>query len=301
MKNLIVNIQHYSLHDGPGIRTVVFLKGYPLRCRWCCNPESQEYVPQISYLRGNCLGQKACGICQKIYGQEGITFDAEGKAVLHHEICDTRAKECACCPSQAMKLEGKQYTVKKILDLVERDEVFYGQGEGGLTVSGGEPLTHKDFLIDLLSQAQKRRIHTAIETCGYAPYENLAAAAEYLDYVLYDIKSMDEAKSLLYTGKSNAVILENFTRLCSDCPKLPKKVRTPVIPGFNDSLEEIQKIIDFLKQFENVTYEPLKYHNFGQGKYKALGRKYELEGAKLAEGLFEKIEELAKTAFPPLV
>lgn len=294
----VFNIQHYSLHDGPGIRTIVFLKGCPMKCRWCCNPESQSYEQEISYVENKCLGKKACGFCSRVC-PDGVTFQEEQKkdsAILDRKKCGRCLELAKVCPSKAIKLEGESYSVEQLLDIAERDSIFYGHGDGGLTVSGGEPLTHPGVLLPLLEQAKRRRIHTAIETCGFADYNVLKETAGYLDYILYDIKSMDEEKHISYTGKSNHVILSNFTRLCRDFPELPKKVRTPIIPGFNDSAEEIRKILDFIKENPNVSYEPLPYHSFGKGKYKALGREYAMGDVKLDP---ERMNEIKNTISIP--
>jgi len=293
-KTYVFNIQHYSLHDGPGIRTIVFLKGCPMRCRWCCNPESQRYEQEISYVENKCIGKKACGLCTQNCSA-GITFREEGEkdpAVIDMEKCRDNLALAELCPARAIKKEGEIYSIKTLLDIVDRDRVFYGQGDGGLTVSGGEPLTHPEILLPLLKEAKQRRIHTAIETCGYADYGVLKEAAGYLDYILYDIKSMDSEKHLSYTGKRNDMILENFDKLCRDFPKIPKKVRTPIIPGFNDTADDVKKILAFIKNRPNVSYEPLPYHSFGRGKYKALGREYPMGDAKLDPARMEEINEL---------
>ena len=152
-----------------------------------------------------------------------------------------------------------------------------------------EPLTHREFLPELLAEAKKRRIHTAIETCGYADYDALHEAAGYLDYILFDIKHMDARKHQEYTGRDNQRILDNFVRLCEEYPQLPKKVRTPVIPGFNDTEEELGKIRRFIDGRDNVSYELLPYHSFGRGKYKALGRDYLMGDVRLSPEMERKI------------
>ncbi|NEG96982.1 glycyl-radical enzyme activating protein [Bifidobacterium sp. SMB2] len=298
---LVFNIQHYSLHDGPGIRTIVFLKGCPLRCPWCSNPESQRFGPEVSYVADKCIASMGCNRCA-LACPAAVSSGAEGTSpiTLNHPELDrldlteltTFAKSC---PSKALTLEGRPMTVDEVLDVVERDEVFFDRSGGGITVSGGEPLAHRTFLTNLLAGAHDRGITTAIETCGYAPYASLASAAEHLDNVLFDIKSMDDAKHREWTGFGNKRILDNFSRLCADHPEIPKLVRTPIIPGFNDSREGVAAIIDFLHGLggreANITYQPLKYHRFGEGKYHALGRDYPMGSVKLDDDLFNAIRD----------
>jgi pyruvate formate lyase activating enzyme len=277
-KGNVFNIQHYSLHDGPGIRTIVFLKGCPLRCRWCCNPESQNTFSELSYYDDYCIGKKACGgDCQRKCMEQAIAFSTEGKAVINRQKCNNCLVCVDACPANAFKSEGIERSVKDILDIVENDSIFYRKRSGGLTISGGEPLLQGEFLISLLQEAKKLRFTTAIETCGYGDYQVLKEAAGYLDMILFDIKSMDEKKHVQYTGCSNQKILANFETLCRDFPTLPKLVRTPVIPCFNDTPEELLAIEVFLKDKLKVTHEKLPYHCFGVGKYKALGRQYPME------------------------
>lgn len=296
-ETLIFNIQHYSLHDGPGIRTIVFLKGCPMRCKWCCNPESQKYGREISYAATRCIGRSECGFCGRKCKNQAISYGEDGRAQVDFRKCGQCVSCAEVCPSKALKAEGKAYTVGEILDMVERDGVFYNHGDGGLTVSGGEPLSHGGFLIPLLREAKRRKIHTAIETCGNADYDVLSHAAAYLDHILYDIKTLDAGKHKQFTGCGNRRILENYERLCREYPLLPKRVRTPVIPGFNDTEEEIREIYQYVLDKGGASYEPLPYHSFGKGKYQALGRIYEMGDVKLSEKMRE---EIAKYTAPPV-
>ncbi|MDR3294579.1 MAG: glycyl-radical enzyme activating protein [Clostridiales Family XIII bacterium] len=271
MSGVIFNIQRYSLHDGEGIRTVVFLKGCPLRCRWCCNPESQLPQPEISYVRQKCIGSAGCGFCAEACERGAVTFCTDGKAAIDRSKCDNCLRCAGNCPSKAIRAEGRSADADEILDTAEQDAVFYAKG-GGLTVSGGEPIMQGDFLTELLQNARRRRLNAAMETCGFGDYAILRQAASLLDMVLYDIKSLDPGKHKLWTGQDNALILDNFSRLCADYPGLPKWVRTPVLPGFNDG--ELGAIRDFALSRPNVRWEALPYHSFGAGKYAALGREY---------------------------
>lgn len=241
-KAYVFHIQRYSLQDGPGIRTTVFLKGCPLRCRWCCNPESQSLSPEQ-------MGDKTAGTLM---------------------------------------------SVEEILHEVEKDEVFYRRGKGGMTVSGGEPLLQGNFTIELFREAKKRYLTTAIETSGFASRQVLLETAQYVDTIYYDIKSMDGEKHKIWTGRDNRIILDNFKVLRQMYPEKKLHVRTPVIPGFNDTEEEIQKICEFLQQYEFVDYELLAYHFYGKQKYEQLERVYPMGDAVLKQENFEKMKELVK-------
>jgi len=270
----VFNIQRYSLHDGSGIRTMVFLKGCPMRCRWCCNPESQNSYPEILYVESKCIGKAACGYCLERCEQDAISFDPQGVAVIDRSKCNDCLNCAGDCPAKAIRVEGWTATAEEILDEVEKESVFYRDNTGGITVSGGEPLYQSDFLLALLQEAKKRKIGTAIETCGFGSYDVLQQAAPLLDSVLYDLKSLNDDKHREWTGQSNALILENFQKLCVDCPNLTKVVRTPIISGFNDSEQDIEAIRSFVKNIPGVSFETLPGHRFGAGKYAALGREY---------------------------
>lgn len=266
----VFNIQKFSLNDGSGIRTVVFLKGCPLRCRWCCNPESQNPAPELMYKKRLCLGCGKCGLCK---GHSGISFDSDGMVRVDFSKADRDLSWIDVCPSRALIVMGKVRTVDEILDVVEQDSVFYRGESGGLTVSGGEPLYQANTVL-LLKKAKERHIHTSIECCGMVETPRLLEAAGYLDEIFFDIKSMNSEKHKKWTGMGNELILDNFTKLCKSFPEKKITARTPVIPGFNDDPSELKEIENFVHTFADVKWEKLPYHEFGVGKYEMLGRPY---------------------------
>ena len=232
----VFNIQKYSVHDGPGIRTIVFLKGCPLSCKWCSNPESQASHPQVAYNKGRCIG---CHRCIKACEHDAITVNEDGTLSLDRGKCDVcKTLDCAhACPAQGMIIYGENKTVDQILKEVEKDALFYARSGGGMTLSGGEPLMHADIALPLLREARHRRIKTAIETCGCIPWDTLKEAAPYLNYVLFDVKQMDSEKHREGVGVGNELILSNLKKLLTEFPNLHVQVRTPIIPGFNDNDE----------------------------------------------------------------
>ena len=288
-RGVVFNIQHYSLHDGPGIRTVVFLKGCPLRCAWCSNPESQHPYPELYFDKDKCIYDRGCGFCEKLCSQGAIM-----NGCVDFTKC-TNCLSCAgVCPSRALSVYGRKMSISEIIEEAEREQVFYRHGGGGITLSGGEPLMQAEFAIELLKAAKERHIHTAIETCGYADTAVLLEAARYLDFILYDVKILDERKHERATGVSNRLILKNLEALFSAFPKTPKLIRTPVIPGVNDTEEEIRAITDFLKPFDNYCYELLPYHRFGEKKYKMLGRAVPMIENRLDEKKFQQLRRLVE-------
>ncbi len=287
MIGTIFNIQHFSVHDGTGIRTVVFMKGCPLRCKWCANPESQHIGPEVAWSSAKCID---CGNCLMSH-RDAVEFEG-GRIVPVRRISRGEAEHI--CPAGAIHVLGEERSVPEIIDIVERDVIFYENSEGGLTLSGGEPLTQIGFTLALLKEAQKRHIHTAIETTGFSSYQNLRSVAECLGQLIYDIKVFDEHIHMEQTGVSNTVILENFRRLMGEFPDLPTLVRTPVIPGINDNPDEIAKIVRFIKPYPNVSYELLPYHCLGEPKYEALGREYPMGKASLRDEEFNVLKFFAE-------
>lgn len=293
---IIFNIQHYSVHDGPGIRTVVFLKGCPLRCLWCANPESQKPECQMAWDREKCIG---CRSCIEELGSLSCRFE-EGAGLKWEDPAEDRDHPAdweaiaGVCPSEAFHVIGRRATVEEVLSEVEKDAVFYGNSGGGITLSGGEPLMQHTFAVKLLREARGRGMHTAMETSGYAAFAVFREAVAELDYLLMDVKAYDDSIHRKYTGVSNRRILSNLKKIRELYPELPIHVRTPVIPGVNDNEQEIGAIAGFLQQFRGIRYELLKYHRYGQPKYGTLNRKYEMGEVILEEEVFEKLKKFER-------
>jgi pyruvate formate lyase activating enzyme len=293
-KGLVFNIQKYSVHDGPGIRTIVFLKGCPLSCRWCSNPESQRLEPELAFNPGRCLTFSKCTRCLQACLRGAIIREADDSLRVDRALCDGCPRNCAeACPSQGLIVYGEERTVDDVMKTVEQDAAFYIRSSGGMTLSGGEPLLQADFALALLRESRRRRVKTAVETCGMVPWKTLEAAAGSLNYVLYDIKHMDSAKHEEQTGLPNTTILENFRKLAEGYPDLPILARTPVIPGFNDSEEAIEAIAEFLRPYGHVHYEMLPYHRLGTQKYHFLDRQPPMEEVTLDKSLMPKLIEVA--------
>lgn len=290
MQGTIFNIQHYSVHDGPGIRTVVFFKGCALRCRWCANPESQKFEKELCYKEKNCIGGE-CLRCQMVCGNKAIFYKGYGSVEVKHSKCIQCQKCVEVCPANALTTFGETKTVEEIMKEVVGDKVFYRQN-GGLTLSGGEVLLQGEFAKALLQAAKDEGIRTAIETCGYASWEIAKEVFALCDYILYDIKSLNDERHRAYTGISNQVILENFKKLVQTYPSKKIRVRTPVIPGFNDTDEDIDAIKSFLAELSPmIEYELLKYHKYGENKYHYLGRTYPMGETTLSDEKFEALKK----------
>ncbi|MCC6533940.1 MAG: glycyl-radical enzyme activating protein [Burkholderiales bacterium] len=275
---LVFNIQRFSVHDGPGIRDLVFFKGCPLRCRWCSNPESQHPLPEIAFKLDRCIGSDACGRCIPACPTDAIRID-RGKVRIDRRRC-TRCGQCVgACDSGALTLFGKAMSVDDVVRVIEEDSVFYGRSGGGVTVSGGEPCQQAPFVEALLHECQERGIATSVETTGYARWRDVERVCRYADLVLYDVKCMDSTKHKAFTGVPNMLILENLRNLAGAFADTPIVVRTPIVPGFNDMADDIEAIVHFLQGIATVrSYELLAYHRFGEPKYRQLNRRYPLRG-----------------------
>lgn len=295
---IIFNIQKYSVHDGPGIRTVVFLKGCPLSCTWCSNPESQVFAPELAYNQGKCIGLANCGHCQTSCPHGAILPGEEEKISIDRAKCRGCVEICTqACPPKALIPYGYSCLVNEAVNSVEQDMQFYARSGGGMTLSGGEPLAQKNFALALLREAKKRRIKTCIETCGVTDTETMLEAAGLLNNMMFDLKHINSAAHAKGTGLGNERIIQNLSAVLASFPKLPVVVRTPVVPGFNDTEECIGGLAELIKksagQNAKVSYELLAYHRLGTQKYQFLGREYPLADARLEDSVFEKLRKVA--------
>lgn len=269
-KGLIFDIQRFSLHDGPGIRTLIFLKGCHLSCKWCSNPEGQIGEMQLLFNKRKCSLCKECIYCCP----ENASTLENGKIVYNRRLCVLCGKCALTCSSGARSISGKWMTVTEVISILNDDEVFFRNSGGGVTLGGGEPTYQYDFVSELLGQLKNININTAIETCGYIEWKKLEQLLEKIDWVIFDIKHTDNEKHIKYTGIPNVIILDNLERLL----KIRKNVivRITLIPGFNDGITEKAKIVSFIRSLdENVKIEYLNYHEFGKFKYDLIDRSYE--------------------------
>lgn len=275
LKANIFNIQKFSIHDGPGIRTVVFLKGCPLRCRWCSNPESQSFHTQILWDPGKCLH---CGLCQQSCPTKSIRFSDDGSFHFRHESCEGCLSCTRQCPGNALKYTGEKMSVDEVLEEVMKDIDFYEESGGGITLSGGEVLAQPEFAALLLSECKKKGLHTALETTGYASHEVFVSVTEYADLLLFDMKHHDIKKHRLYTGVPNEQILENMKWAAEHGKEV--FARIPVIPGVNDSIEDAHAFCTLLHETGLSQVNLLPFHQFGEKKYEQLHMNYEMKDVK---------------------
>lgn len=273
-KAIFFDIQRNSFVDGPGIRTTVFFKGCNLKCAWCHNPESQSAKPQMMFYKDKCTG---CGKCKSV-------------CPYHLEQCELCGKCTLYCPVDARKVCGKEHTVDEVLKEVLKDKAFYETSGGGVTFSGGECMLQIDFLVEILKKCKENGIHTAVDTAGHIPFESFEKILPYTDLFLYDIKIFDSQKHKQYVGVGNELILENLKKLFERKVKL--WIRIPIIPDVNDSIEEIQKIKDFLKTIGTAEkIELLPYHAMGENKYRAIGKEPQIFKTPDAENM-KRLKEI---------
>ena len=272
ISGLITDIQRFSLHDGPGIRTTVFLKGCPLRCFWCHNPETWVGKPEVQFFQDRCIG---CGSCLKACPL-GLHVQDDGRREFRRGQCIACGKCIDVCCTGALAMAGKWWTPHDLLKELIKDRSFYEHSGGGITLSGGEPLMQSGFCLQVLQLCKEAGLHTAIETSAFCRWEDLGGLLPWLDMVIMDIKHLDDEKHKEATGVSNEVILRNTRKLAE--AGIPLLIRTPVIPSFNDTPEAIGAIAEFIRPFRNLYYyELMPFHGMAKGKYQSLGLKNKAE------------------------
>lgn len=283
MTPLIFDIKRYAISDGPGIRIAIYFKGCPLRCAWCHNPESQSPKVQKLYTASKCIGAQDC---IEVCPEDALTLTRDG-IVTDYEKCTLCGKCAEACPTKAIEMSGKLYGVEELMQIIERERVHIEHSDGGVTFSGGEPLTHPDFLIDMLKACKQKGLHCAVDTCGFAPVETLLKVAKHTDLFLYDLKMMDPVQHKKWTGKDNKLILKNLKVLAAAGANI--NIRIPFIGNVNTHENEVRAMAEFVANlpFTNRGLETatpklpevnlLPYHNIAQNKYNKLGQIYNSE------------------------
>jgi len=288
-QTVITDIQGYSIHDGPGIRTVVFFKGCPLSCKWCANPECISGKIQMGFIENLC---KQCGKCTDICPNNAVR-PGEGFYRIDHSRCDSCGKCTDVCNYGALVRYGDLMTVDEVWEAVRRDKMFYDTSGGGVTVSGGEPLLHAGFVRELFAKCREEQIGTCVETCGFVDSENIMEVIPVTDKFLFDLKLMDTEMHRNYTGQNNNKILENAALIIKHGADV--LFRQPLVPGVNDSEKDIEASAVFLKELgeRGSGIQLMPFHRLGQSKYKALELEYSMEYINVMDD--EKIESVKKT------
>lgn len=263
----IFDIQRFAIHDGPGIRTTVFLKGCPLRCLWCGNPESISPAPGLSFVAERCIG---CGACMEVCPEGALRSGAGGKAVLDRQRCTRCGKCAAVCDPRALEMVGRDATVDEVMAVVMRDQAYYESSGGGLTLSGGEPLMQPEFAEGLLYHAKVQGLHCCVETSGYAEWSVLERIAPLVDLWLYDYKETDPLLHVKFTSVPRAAIVENLRRLHENNAKI--RLRCPMIPQYNARPSHLDGIVALCRNSPNLEgVEILPYYDLWRAKLKRLG------------------------------
>ncbi len=275
MKGIVFNIQKFSIHDGPGVRTTVFLKGCPLRCKWCSNPESQLSRVQIMYHSDNCLH---CRRCVDTCPEKAITAAEDGRIHIDFNRCTGCLSCVQGCPGRALTNEGEYKTVDEVVEVCMQDSFFYEESGGGVTISGGEGMVQPDFVEALILRLKEKGIHTAIETTGCVSPEVFHRLAPLFDLLLFDVKQYDSEKHKIGTGVGNELIVENLRWAHEQ--GLNVLPRIPVIPGFNAELSDAEGIAKLLHDIGLDRVQLLPFHQMGERKYEFLNRDYEMTGVK---------------------
>lgn len=275
MEGIVFNIQRYSIDDGPGVRTTVFLKGCPLNCLWCSNPESWNPLPEVTWRYTSC---KKCGTCVETCPLGLVTLDEDG-VHIDRKSCDRCGKCVEACIQGALRMSGTKMTVEEVYNVVKRDMDYYRLSGGGLTCSGGEILMQADFVAELFKRCRKNGIHTCADTSGFGSQQDMEIILAYADLVYYDLKHMDPAEHKKLCGQSNDLILKNLALVVEKA--IPIVIRVPLIPGYNDSDENITAIAKTVAELnKGISVNILPYHRYGENKYRMIDMKYRLKDVK---------------------
>ena len=295
-QGIIFNIQRYTINDGPGIRTEIFMKGCPLKCRWCSNPESQRAAIEPGVYSSKCISEDKCGLCITACRQQALLFAGGGIAGIDRSRCIGCMKCAAACPSEAVRAWGEKMSLDEVMAVIEKDRAFYEKSGGGVTVSGGEPLVQKEFTRSILKACREAGIHTCLESTFCTDRETAEAAAEYADLVISDIKHMDSEVHKKYTGAGNEKILANLKRLAACGHDMI--LRIPVIPGINDDAENIERTADYIE--DNIgdrlrTLQLLSFMRMGEEKCRSLDRAYEMDSLQFDREEFQqRVKDIAE-------
>lgn len=268
---LIFDIKRYAINDGPGIRITIFLKGCPLSCKWCHNPESQSVAVQKLYTEKNCIGAQEC---IKICPEDALVLKPHG-IETNYEACTLCGKCADVCPTKAIEMSGKMYDVEELMEIIERERIHIDHSGGGVTFSGGEPLMHSGFLLKMLKACGEKGLHRTVDTSGFADTDTLLEVAKYTELFLYDLKLMDAEKHKKWTGVNNHLILENLKILAQNGSEL--NIRIPLIKNVNEDKKSVTDIAEFISKLEGnkPTVNLLPYHSIAANKYQKLGSAYE--------------------------
>ncbi len=296
-EGIVFNVQRFTIHDGPGMRTEFFLKGCPLHCRWCSNPESQRLQPEVGVYRQKCIGRRVCGACTEVCpeGSELFHFTVGKLAAIDRSRCTDCLRCLSECPSDALKRWGEPMSVEHCMALIRRDRGYYERSGGGVTVSGGDPLLQADFVAALFRACRAEGIHTCCESTLHGPWREVEKLLPVTDLFISDLKHMDTAVHREYCGAGNEVILQNLERLCAEGRELI--LRIPVIPGINDDKENIRASADFIQDRLHGrirTLQLLSFMRLGEEKYRSLGQDYPMTELRFRRSSFQKqVEAIA--------
>jgi pyruvate formate lyase activating enzyme len=291
LRRIVIGITRMTIHNGPGIRTLVQFKGCPLRCLWCSTPESQNPLPELEVFTEKCIH---CDECLKLCPQNAINLTRNSLAV-DRKLCDNCGNCITACFAEALKIIGRRMSAEELVDEVKKDILFFRKSGGGVTLSGGEPLLELEFNLELYRRLKEEDINIGVDTAGNVPWDNIASLLRYIDFFLMDIKHMDPQSHKKLTGVTNELILENTRKIAGR--KIPIYIRLPIIPGCNDSEENLRKTCEFALSLTSlVEVDLLTLHHLGKARYASLNRVYPIDGLPLiAQDVLDNLKKLVES------